>query len=164
MAIKFEPREELKKIAPKKTIKRLVKKDLSVNRAAITMLANSDMISKKKLELIALKVIKSYKEKFRDLRKSGESETKSLEEAVNDRRLIVARVQNAIVHEMTSEIKTKYRGEYYEWLPSDAAEPDPEHQLNYGKTFQIGVGEMPGDRPGCRCGMRILVDETKLAL
>lgn len=66
--------------------------------------------------------------------------------------------------QVAGEIKDRYEGEFYIWLPSDAEEPDPEHQLNYGKKFQVGEGEMPGDRFGCRCGMEILVPETKLDL
>jgi hypothetical protein len=76
----------------------------------------------------------------------------------------VARVQNAVVYEIAQDIKDQYRGEFYEWLPSDAETPDPIHQLNYGKKFQMGKGEMPGDRYGCRCGMNVLVSESTLSL
>jgi hypothetical protein len=66
------------------------------------------------------------------------------------------------VNEIAKDIKRNYKGEYYIWLPSDAENPDPFHQLNYGKKFKIGRGEMPGDRYGCRCGMEVLVEETIL--
>lgn len=82
---------------------------------------------------------------------------------VSDKQAI-QRIQNNAVFEIAQSIKENYSGESYEWLPSDADEPDPEHQLNYGKIFQVGVGEMPGDRYGCKCGMNILVKETKLTL
>ena len=53
--------------------------------------------------------------------------------------------------------------EFYRWLPSDAKNPDPEHQLLYGKIFRVGEGDkegnMPGERYGCRCGIEWLTDE-----
>jgi hypothetical protein len=154
----------LKKVAPEKTVKRLVTNRLTLNRTALTLLTNSDVLSKKKLETIALKVIRGYRERYGDERKLGASVSEATEEALNGRKLMVARVQSATVHEITKDIKREYRGEYYKWIPSSAAEPDPLHQLNYGLTFQLGKGEAPGDRYGCQCGMEILVDETKLAL
>jgi hypothetical protein len=87
----------------------------------------------------------------------GASKAEALDETLNDRKLLVNRVQNNIVFQIKEEIADAYAGEFYEWLPSDAETPDPIHQLNYGSTFQIGVDEMPGDRYGCRCGMNILV-------
>lgn len=86
------------------------------------------------------------------------------EEIIDNPKQLIQRVQNNIVNQIAGEIKDAYRGEYYKWLPSDAAEPDPIHQLKYGKRYQVGKGEMPGDRYGCRCGMFILVKETKLKL
>jgi hypothetical protein len=76
-------------------------------------------------------------------------------------------VQNEVVWQIANGIKEQYGDEDAEWLPSDAEEPDPEHQLNYGKIFRISEGingEIPGERIGCRCGMRILVKQTKLNL
>ncbi len=83
---------------------------------------------------------------------------------MNDKKLLVNRVQNSMVKQIAVSIKEEYLGEFYIWLPSDAMEPDPEHQLKYGKRFQIGKGEMPGDRDGCKCGMDILVKEKELEL
>ena len=54
--------------------------------------------------------------------------------------------------------------EFYRWMPSDAKNPDPEHQLLYGKIFRVGEGDkegnMPGERYGCRCGIEWLDSET----
>ena len=64
-------------------------------------------------------------------------------------------------------IKDKYAGELARWLPSDAEEPRPEHQLNYGKTYVIGEGiggVEPGDEYGCRCGVEILTKDAQLKL
>lgn len=116
-----------------------------------------DFVSNAQIQRVALNALKVYKARFRD---KDISKTKALA----GKKLLVQRVQNAIVQSVSSEIKDKYSGEYYKWLPSDAVTPDPLHQLKYGKTFQIGKGEMPGDRYGCRCGMQILVSDTKLAL
>ena len=61
------------------------------------------------------------------------------------------------------EEKQAHKGEFYRWLPSNAQNPDPEHQLLYGKIFRVGEGDkegnMPGERYGCRCGIEWLKDE-----
>jgi len=148
------PSEFLKKALPDKKVARLVTQRLTLNRAAVLALGD-DVLSKKTIEKVATKVIRSYKATF---------EEKTLAETLNDKALLLQRVQNAATHEVSQEIQDKYAGEEYEWLPSDADEADPEHQLNYGKIFKLGEGEAPGDRYGCRCGMNILVRETKLEL
>lgn len=158
------PNEFLKRMASKKAIARLVSKDLTVNRAALSMLSESTFLTRGTLEDIALRIIKKYKRAYKAEIEEGASKSQALDDAMNDRKLVVQRVQNSIVHEVSEEVRDQYRGEYYEWLPSDADNPDPLHQLNYGKRFQIGRGEMPGERYGCRCGMHILVDETRLEL
>lgn len=126
------------------------------------MLSVSGVLSKKKVEEVAIRVIRSYKETFKEEIKDGSSKTEALDEALNGKKLMVQRVQNLAVFEVGKQVKRAYRGERYEWLPSSASEPDPLHQLNYGKRFWVGRGEMPGDRYGCQCGMRILVDENQL--
>jgi uncharacterized protein YunC (DUF1805 family) len=47
--------------------------------------------------------------------------------------------------------------------------PDSQHQLLYGKKFKVGTGDkegnMPGERWGCMCGMKILdVDENSYGI
>lgn len=157
MPVTVLPRKIAKKLAPKKTIEKLVRNDLTINRAAATMLAKSGVLGKKKVEEVAIKVIRQYKEIHK-----AEGGTKA--SAMNDKVLMVERVQNVATREITKEVKKVYRGERYEWLPSLAETPDPLHQLNYGKRFWLGKGEAPGDRWGCQCGMRILVDEDELLL
>ena len=154
MAIRFSPTEFLKKALPEKQVAKLVTQKLTLNKAAVRALG-TDVLSKRTLERVALKVIKSYKATY---------EEKTLAETLNDKALMIQRVQNAAAWEVSQEIQAKYEGEFYIWIPSDADEPDPEHQLNYGKKFKFGVGEAPGDRYGCRCGSEILVSETKLEL
>ncbi len=168
MSIRVLPSKLLKKMAPKKKVQKLVTKRLTLNRAVLSALAEVNILSKKALETIALKVIKGYKEKVSQEVDDGTSKAQATDDTINEGALMVQRVQNAAVHEIVKEVKTQYRGEFYKWLPSDAETPSPLHQLNYGKTFQLGVGddngEDPGDRYGCRCGMEILVDETRLKL
>jgi hypothetical protein len=164
MSIRYLPNEMLKKVAPEKKVKKLISGKLTLNKAVLSFLDDIDFISKKTVERTALNTIKQYKERYAEEKQDGVPADEAKDDAVNDKKLLVKRVQNTIVNEIAGEIKDQYRGEYYKWLPSDANEPDPLHQLKYGKKFQIGKGEMPGDRYGCRCGMYILVDESKLDL
>lgn len=157
MSIVYDPKEVLNKIAPQRKIKKLIKSNVSLKRTALAFVDSFTFIDKKAVSGVALKTIKSYEDRL-----ASDAIEKS--EILKDPKLLIQRVQNEVVFQISNEIKGKYNGEFYEWLPSDADEPDPEHQLNYGKVFQIGVGEMPGDRIGCRCGMNILVDQTELKL
>lgn len=164
MAIKYEPSKILSRIAPKSKAQALVNDNLTVNRAAVNALSRAGVLSKKKVETLAIKVINQYKAARASEIEDGASKAEATAAALNDKKLMVQRVQNAAVQEITKDIKSEYRGEFYVWLPSTALVPDPLHQLNYGKTFQLGVGEMPGDRYGCQCGMNILVKGSKLEL
>lgn len=164
MAILYLPKNVIKRMMKKKQMEKLVSRDLTLNRAAVQLLERTGVLTKSTLETVALKVIKGYKKRYKDELKNGVSKSEALKDALSGKKQLIQRVQNAAVSEIAGEIKEQYRGEFYEWLPSDAEEPDPEHQLNYGKVFQIGVGEMPGDRYGCKCGMNILVDKTRLTL
>lgn len=154
----------LTKVAPARIVAKLVTQDLSLNRTALNMLTRSGVLSKNTLQKIALKVIKNYKQTYKAERQDGETVADATESALNDRLLMVQRIQDATVNAIANEIKDQYRGEFYRWLPSEAETPDPIHALNYGKKFQIGKGEMPGDRYGCKCGMEILTSDTKLDL
>lgn len=165
MAIKYDPKAFLKKIAPARKVEKLVTKKLTLNKAVLSVLdGGAEFISKPTLERTALTVIRSYREKVQQLISDDVPFDEAKEEAMNENKQLVSRVQNSVVKQIAGEIKDQYRGEYYIWLPSDAETPDPLHQLNYGQKFQIGKGEMPGDRDGCRCGMNILVSETELDL
>lgn len=162
--IKYNPNDLLKKIAPKNKVEKLVSGRLTLNKSVMSQLSKADFLSKKSLERTALNTIKQYKKKYKEEKSDGLSSEEAFDSATNDNKLMVSRVQNEIVSQVAAEIKGAYRGEYYIWTPSDANEPDPLHQLNYGKRFRVGVGEMPGDRDGCRCGMTILVSENKLEI
>lgn len=158
MTIKYDPTSELRKIAPESKIKKLVSKgSVSLKKSALSFVDAIDFLDKRAVSKVALKTIKGYKKRLKD-------EAVDKTELLKDPRQLIQRVQNEVVFQIAESIKETYTGEKYEWLPSDADEPDPEHQLNYGKVFTVGEGEMPGDRYGCRCGMNILVKESKLNL
>lgn len=166
--IVYDPNALLKKIAPEKKIKKLMKENISLKKTALSFIDDIDFIDKKSVAKVALKTIKAYQERIAKAQvdagfeKSAAASVQS--EIVDDPALLIQRVQNEIVFQVSQEIKSSYQGESYEWLPSEADEPDPEHQLNYGKVFVIGQGEMPGERYGCKCGMNILVNQTELNL
>ena len=165
MSIVYDPKKMLQKIAPDEKIKRMVSRRLDLKRAALSFIDSIPFINKKAVATVTLKTLKSYRER-RDLETaSSKSAGQELEDTLQKSPMqLIQRVQNEVIWQVSQEIKAQYRGEKYEWLPSDADEPDPEHQLNYGKVFVIGDGEMPGERIGCKCGMRILVNDTELRL
>lgn len=82
------------------------------------------------------------------------------EEGIGTQALLSQRIENFLVWNKVQEEKQAHQGEFYRWLPSDAENPDPEHQLLYGKIFRVGEGDkegnMPGERYGCRCGIEWL--------
>lgn len=174
--ITYDPKAMLKKIAPESKIKKLVSGKLTLKKAALNFVdaaAEKDVgvLSKKAVSEVALKTVKGYQEREAKAtveagfdRSAGKELAKEL---AKDPRQLIQRVQNELVLQVSGKIREQYGDDYAEWLPSDAEEPDPEHQLNYGKVFKISEGingEIPGERIGCRCGMNILVKQTRLDL
>jgi hypothetical protein len=157
LSIKYDPSKLLKKIAPDKKIKRLLNAKAGLKKTALSFIDDVDFLDRKRVTEVALKTVAGYKKRIKEDR----SEKADI---IKDPAQLIQRVQNEVVLQISEEIATTYSGERYVWLPSDADEPDPEHQLNYGKEFTVGEGEMPGERYGCRCGMEILVNETQLKL
>lgn len=157
MAIKYDPAALLRKVAPKKKIERMVSSRVTLKKASLSFVSDIDFLDRKSIERVALKTIKGYKKRVK-----ADSEIKS--DLLDDPKQLIQRVQNEVVFQVAGEIKGRYAGEAYTWLPSSAEEPDPEHQLNYGVVFQVGDGEMPGERYGCQCGMLIHVKESSLDL
>lgn len=157
MSFVYDPKKLINKIAPKKKVEKLLSKQVTLKKTALSFVADIDFLDKKRISDVALKVIKGYKERI----KEDKTEKKVI---LSEPLYLINRVQNEVVLQIAEGIKEKYEGEFYIWLPSDAEEPDPEHQLNYGKKFQVGEGEMPGDRIGCRCGMEILTKDEQLQL
>lgn len=155
--IKYEPSKVLSRIAPGRKIEKLLKKNMTLKKSALSFASEFDFLDEKAISRVALKTIKGYKRRVKD-------DPELADELLQDPAQLVQRVQNEVILQIAGEIKAQYEGEFYTWLPSDAETPDPEHQLNYGEVFQVGDGEMPGDRFGCRCGMQIHVDDSKLNL
>ena len=164
MTIVYKPKKILEKMAPEQAIEKLVTQKLTINRAAVASLERAGILPRKEIERIAIKVIREYKRDYKQEKKSGATNADAYEEAVKDKRLMIARVQQATLYEIGQTIQQNYRGEFYEWLPSTAKNPDKEHMKKYGKKYQLGKGEAPGDRRGCQCGMRILVKSNRLDL
>ncbi len=162
--ITYLPSKILAKLKTKKLAENLVNDNLTLNKAAVKTLTNTDLLSKDKITEIAIRVINGYKKKYSDLKDDGESKSDAINLAMNDKANMVREIEQASLYNISQQIKVSYHRQKYVWLPSGAETPDPLHQLKYGEVFRIGVGEMPGDRYGCQCGMQILVDETKLNL
>jgi hypothetical protein len=166
MSIIYNPTKLLKRIAPAKKIKKLLSGRLTLNKAALSFFSDVPFISKSMVMDSAINAINNYKDRY-------EKDKITKKEVVEDPALLINRVQSAVINQISTEIKDEYRGEFYIWLPSSADVPDPQHQLNYGKRFQIGKrtgkgapegGKIPGERWGCQCGMEILVPEKRLVL
>ena len=162
--IRYLPSKLLDQIAPAEKVEKLVTSRLTLNRAVMSMFNGIDFLSKATIQRTALQTIRDYKERFEQEKDEGTPPAQAKEDALNDKKLMVQRVQNSVVQQIAGEIKDQYRGEYYKWIASSSDEPDPLHALKYGKRYQIGRGEMPGERWGCKCGMQILVPESKLQL
>lgn len=162
MSILVDPTAILEKALPKKRLEKILnKRTLTLKESALKISAGLP-IDKGAVVETALNVVASYRQRLKEL---DPTDARLEKQAITkDPKLLVNRVQNAVVFQISEKIKENYAGQRYRWLPSDANEQDPEHALNYGKIFVVGEGEMPGERYGCRCGMEILTDENELDL
>lgn len=169
MAIIFDPKAMLKKLAPEAKIKRMISSGVTLKKAALSFV-DTDLIDKKSVADVALKTIRGYQERIAKAQaESGEKSSGDPIEAeiLADPKQLIQRVQNEMIFQIHQKIQETYAGETGVWLPSDADEPRPEHQLNYGKEYIIGQGIdgiEPGDEPGCMCGVEIKVKQTSLEL
>ncbi len=120
----------------------------------------------KALQSTVYETIRTYQKKEEALQAAGVADYAQV--AVNNQALLKSRVENFLIWNKVQEEKSAHSGQFYRWLPSDAEHPDPEHQLLYGKIFQVGKGDkdgnMPGERYGCRCGIEWLTDEEAYSL
>ena len=162
--MRFYPDEFIKKIFPRGFFeKQLLNSDLDVKRNVIKYLAKARIVAGEDLMQSIRGVIEKYREKSAELKELGVKGFKK--EALNGEALLKQRIKNIVVQAEVEDIKEKYNGAKYRWLPSGAENPDPEHQLLYGKVFDVGEGDkdgnMPGERYGCQCGMELLALDKK---
>lgn len=159
---KFYPEEFKKNVLPKNFFSKnlLTKKNLTLKQNAIQSLIIATDIDKKELGATINSVIEIYQKKVDDLTEKGFPKAKASLIATNKENLLKQRIENLIVFSKIQELKKDNKGKFYKWLPSGATEPDPEHQLLYGKVFAFGEGDkdgnMPGERYGCQCGIEIM--------
>lgn len=163
----FYPDKFKKKVLPKGFFREdlLTKKDFSLKKKAMQALILATDVAQKDLSATVLGVAKIYQNKVDDLTDEGLPKTKAALLAKHGEKLLRQRIESLVVFSAVQKIKEDNKGGLYKWLPSGAENPDPQHQLLYGKIFQIGEGDdegnMPGERGGCECGIEILTTEEK---
>ncbi|MDR3243501.1 MAG: hypothetical protein LBT79_02000 [Elusimicrobiota bacterium] len=157
MSVVFDPSAIIKRVLPKDGSD-LLTKDTQFKDKFKKSLLRLDWFSGKDLNKAIDKTLTFYKGKMQELKGEGVKTFKS--EAINGGKLLEARVSDLVIEKASEDIKERYAGAKYIWLPSDADVPDSDHMLKYGQTFIVGDGEQPGERYGCRCGMEILTDEA----
>lgn len=145
---RFYPDEYLEKVMPGGIAKNgLLYDNLSIKQRYMRALYKAAGKEGKALKETISKTIEFYAQK---------------EEKMGAQTLLTRRIENFLVWNKVQEEKEAHQGEFYRWMPSDAQNPDPEHQLLYGKIFRVGEGDkdgnMPGERYGCRCGIEWLTD------
>lgn len=162
--MRFYPDEFIKKILPKGFLeKTLLTSDFAIKQTTMLALSKARVVAGDDLLQSIRGVVKRYKQKAQELKELGERSYKK--QAVNGEALLKQRIKNIVVQAEVQELKDKYDGGKYRWLPSGAMEPNPEHQLLYGKVFDVGDGDaegnMPGERYGCQCGIEFLTVDKK---
>lgn len=170
MAIFFDPTKMLKKVAPKSKIKRMVSDRMSLRRTVLANIGTDEIpIDNGSLTKVVRNTISAYKQRIAKAIVENQFErsagTEEKDAILADPKQLIQRVQNEIIYQTHQRIQDRYAGQKARWLPSDAEEPRPEHQAHYGKIYVIGEGidgVEPGDEWGCKCGVEILTDETKL--
>lgn len=162
MGQRFDPQTWLKRVFPKGIEKSgLLNDKLEIKKTYLKALVRATAVSQRKLTQEIYKTVDFYLEKEERLKAQGVRAFK--QEALNGQALLTERIKNFLVYSEVQAQKKAHKGRMYRWLPSSAEEPDPEHQLLYGKVFRKGEGDkeghMPGERWGCQCGIEWLDDE-----
>lgn len=158
MGERFDPSEWLERVFPKGMEKSgLLTDGLDIKKRYLKALVRATGISGRKITAEVYKTVDFYAEKEAALKAAGERAFK--QEALNGQALLTSRLKNFLVYSEVQQQRKRHKGKMYRWLPSSAENPDPEHQLLYGKVRREGEGEMPGERWGCQCGIEWLDDE-----
>jgi len=159
--VKIYPETILKKALPKGFFdKNLLKKDFSLRQKAFQALILATTADKREITVTVAKVAATYQRKIDDLTNDGMPKANANVIAKNGEKLLRQRIEGLVIYDAVQQIKSENDGEKYRWLPSSSDNPDPQHQLLYGKIFNVGKGDnegnMPGERHGCQCGVEIL--------
>lgn len=167
MGERFDPGAWLGKIFPKGIEKYgLLDDGLDIKKRYLKALVRATSLSGRKISAEVYKTVEFYAAKESALKAAGEKAFKA--EALNGQSLLTQRLKNFLVYSEVQEQRKHHKGRMYRWLPSAAAEADPEHQLLYGKIFREGEGDkdgnMPGERWGCQCGIEWLDEAEDLIL
>lgn len=138
----------------------LTKKNLSLKKNAMQALILGTQASKRDINKTVAGVVEIYQNKIDDLTDEGLPKAKASLIAKDKEKLLQQRITSLVLYSEVQAIKKDNEGEKYRWLPSTSETPDPEHQLLYGKIFDVGEGDkegnMPMERWGCNCGMEIV--------
>ena len=159
---KIFPETILKKSLPKDFFDGdlLKKKNLTLKQNAMQALILATSFSKREINSTVAKVAEIYQRKIDDLSDEGIPKAKASVIAKSGEKLLKQRIAGLVIFDAVQNIKAENEGEKYRWLPSSSDTPDPEHQLLYGKIFDVGEGDsegnMPMERYGCNCGIEIL--------
>lgn len=159
----FRPDDFKKKVLPRGFLsENLLKNGMTLKKKAMQALIFAN-VGEDQLQKTVLKVANLYENKVDNLLANGIPKTKANILAKNGEKLLRQRIESLVIYSEVQKIKKDNKGKYYEWLPSGADEPSPQHQLLYGKTFLMGEGDnegnIPGERYGCDCGMKILTNK-----
>ena len=159
---KIFPETILKKSLPKDFFDGdlLKKKNLTLKQNAMQALILATSFSKREINSTVAKVADIYQRKIDDLSDEGIPKAKASVIAKSGEKLLKQRIAGLVIYDAVQQIKAENEDDFYEWLPSSSDTPDPEHQLLYGTINKIGEGDkegnMPMERFGCNCGMRII--------
>lgn len=138
--------------------KKILGRNLDPKLVFLRAIVRSTVVTGRKLDETYQHAIDFYDNKMDKLKDEGFRKYKSM--ALHDERLLKSRIANLVIYEEMQHQKEKHKGQRYRWLPSSAKEPEPEHQLLYGKIFNYGEGDadgnMPAERYGCQCGIEWL--------
>lgn len=158
----FKPEQFIKLVLGNAFLRgKLLTSDLELKALELQAILKATTLTKREVNATVYKVVDIYEKKMKDLKKEGVRAFKA--QALNGEALLKNRLEGLVLYNEVQKIKEENTGKFYRWLPSSSKEPDPEHQLLYGKIFKVGEGDkngnMPAERYGCKCGIQILTAE-----
>lgn len=156
----FLPDRYLKKVLPKGFFKKkMLTRARTVKQELVRALLTATTLKEEEVKESLGAVVDFYQQKIEKLKDEGSD--KPVSEALNGEKLLKQRVENIVTWKESQELKEKYKGRKYIWLPSSSKEPRQLHQLRYGKVYTVGDGLFPAEDYGCKCGALILDSDEK---